>query len=117
MLLEDYVLLEEPPPYVVVIEDLAGHPLVMLFTDGTSQVVGSSNVGKADKDGTVVWDGAKPDPMPNGHTKGRLLPVKGPRYVDSLTIYSYLATQTVEDYDTQQAQAKKRSEYGIKEPA
>jgi len=101
----------------VTVCDPVGQPIAWLDGNGTNTVLQPSNVGKVVKIGereyTVTWDGCKPDPMKNGSTKGRLLPIKGPRYVDSLTIYSHLATMTVEEWNAREAEAKKRAEYGI----
>jgi hypothetical protein len=79
------------PPYTVVLEDNKGHPEAIVYTDGTIVPVGTSNVGRTHIDkGTameVVWDGSMPDPSRGCHTKGRLLPVQGPPYVDSLRVF------------------------------
>jgi hypothetical protein len=83
-----------------------------LDPDGTFTPCGSSNVGKAVNDDlVVVWDGSKPDPMPNGSTKGRLLPVKGPRYIDSLVAIGFYkrAAQDAEQVEIDEtAQGPKR---------
>ncbi len=80
------------PPYQVTLTNNVGHPLGTLSPDGTFIECGASNVGKVsrgDPDYVVSWDGSKPDPMPGGSTKGRLLPVKGPRYIDSLVAIGF----------------------------
>lgn len=116
MLKKDYDYFK-PFPYPVVIEDAAGHPLGRMLPNGTYIGLDASNVGKAVVSGgreyVVVWDGCKPDPMKNGNSKGRLLSLSGPPYVDSLTIYSYLATQSYKDYSREQTEAEKRAKLGI----
>ncbi len=117
MLLKD-VDAKNLPPYPVTIEDEKGHPLGWLNGPILTEC-GASNVGNdvTTTRGvyTVVWDGSKPDPSKVGSTKGRLLPVIGPRYVDSLKIYSYLATESYEEYNDEVIKAEKRASYGIGE--
>jgi hypothetical protein len=99
------------PPYAVTITGAAGHPLGWVDATGTFHPCPASKVGEARGEShVVVWDGGMPDPMKGGNSKGRLLPLHGPRYVDSLTMYSYLATMTVEDYEDELAALDRKAQ-------
>ena len=93
------------PPYTTTLEDEQGHPIGIVYSDGTITMVDPSKDSRVgQKRNTqwltceVVWDGAMDDPN-GGRSKGRLLPVKGPSYVDSLTRMRALARNVKDDDD------------------
>ena len=95
------------PPYVVTLEDESGLPIGLVYTDGTivlTEPSKNSRVGQEVRQqgevAAVVWDGAMDDPA-GGHSKGRLLPVKGPAYIDSLTRLKHLARADKHDKENQ----------------
>ena len=73
-------------------DPITGQPDAIVYPDGTIRPAASSNVGKTiiseGVEYVVTWDGAKPDPMKGGHTKGRLLPaMDNVVYIDSLVAF------------------------------
>ena len=80
------------PPYQCTLTNKWGHPIGTIYPDGTITYLPASNIGSKDRDGnTVVWNGTKTNSF--DRTKGRLLPIQGPRYIDSTTVFQYLATE------------------------
>ena len=103
MLLKDLMYWHDgKPPYTVVLEDEKGHPIGIVYTDGTVSYCSTSS-----KSEDVVWDGGSKDPN-GGHSKGRLLPVKGPAYIDSLTRLRYLSRGDNDENETEGGAGKSK---------
>lgn len=100
------------PPVTTTLTDNFGHPLGIIWPDGTITHCPPSNIGKELVEGYVIsWDGGKPDPL-GGHSKGRLLPLDGPRYVDSTQVFGYMARE-LEDEDDGQDETTAGTEWHV----
>lgn len=81
-----------PPAYTTTLVDEKGAPIGIAWANGDITMVPTkSRVGEVVKDydgtvATIVWDGAYVVPG-SGLTKGRLLAVDGPPYLDSLVVF------------------------------
>jgi hypothetical protein len=98
MLLKDFNYWGSPGYPVTIEDEKTGHPIGWADKHGTYFDLAASNpMGPQ-----TVWNGTQLTPN-GGLTKGRLLPIDGPPYVDSLHTFARLMRVTAEDLKKQQA--------------